>query len=110
MRKIFRGTSVGVVFALSWGFAASVTFGDEVGKSRGDHDIALEALERGEILPLETVLSEVRKTIHGEVVGIELERERETWLYRIKIIAPGNSMIEAHVDARTAKVLETRGK
>jgi uncharacterized membrane protein YkoI len=110
MRKMFRGASLGVTFALSASFAASVTFGDEIGKSRDDHDIALKAVERGEILPLETVLSEVGKTIHGEVVGIELERKRETWVYQIKIIAHGNSMIELDVDARTAKVLRTRGK
>jgi hypothetical protein len=68
MRKMFRGASLGVTFALSASFAASVTFGDEIGKSRDDHDIALKAVERGEILPLETVLSEVGKTIHGELL------------------------------------------
>lgn len=98
------------MLALFAGLNASVTFGDEPRKSREDHDIAFGALERGEILPLETVLSEVRKAIRGEVVGIELKWEHWIWVYEIKIIAPGSSMIEAHVDARTAKILETRGK
>ena len=110
MRKMLRQTRVVVMAAFCAGLSASVTFGDEEGKSREGHDIAREALERGEILPLETVLSEVRKAIRGEVVGVELEREHGTWVYEIKIIASGNFIVEVSVDARTAKVLETRGK
>jgi uncharacterized membrane protein YkoI len=110
MHRTLRQTCVGVMASLCAGLSASVTFADELGKSRESHDIAREALERGEILPLETVLSEVRKAIRGEVVGVELEREHGTWVYEIKIIASGNRMIVTLLDARTAKLLESRDK
>jgi uncharacterized membrane protein YkoI len=107
---MLRENCIRLICALAVSLTAKTALADEFGKKREDHDVALGALARGELLPLETVLVEVRKVVSGEVVGVELERESGIWVYEIKIIAPGNSMIEAHVDARTAKVIETRGK
>jgi uncharacterized membrane protein YkoI len=56
---------------------------------REDHDVARAALERGEILPLETILARVRESVRGDVVGVELERDCGAWIYEIKIIGPG---------------------
>lgn len=99
-----------VLFVLSMGLTGGAVAEDKIGKKPDDHDIALGALARQEILPLEAVLSQVRRTISGEVVGIELERNGGVWVYEIKVIAPGDNMIQAFVDARTAKVIETRGQ
>lgn len=110
MAKILRQTRVRALFLLSVGWIGSAMAQDEFRKKAEDHDVALRALARQEILPLETVLSEVRKTVSGEIVGVELERNGGVWLYEIKIIAPGDNMVEAVVDARTARVVETRGR
>lgn len=94
------------------GFNVGGAFGEGINKRLNDHDTALRAFERGEVLPLEAVLSEVRKAVRGEVVGIELERERGNgnWVYEFKIIAPGSIMVEVYVDARTAEILKARGE
>ncbi len=110
MAKMLRQTWALALFLLSVGWIGSAMAQDELRKKAEDHDIALRALARQEILPLETVLSEVRKTVSGEVVGVELERNGGVWLYEIRIIAPGDNMVEAFIDARTARVIETRGR
>ncbi len=110
MVRILREILSRALFALSMGLTGDAVAGGEVSKQPEDHDIALGALARQEILPLETVLSRVSKTLSGDVVGIELERNSGVWVYEIKVIAPGNNLVQAFVDARTAEVMETRGK
>lgn len=108
MPRILRPTCWAIL-ALYATSSVNIALASEEGKPR-DQDIARGALERGEILPLEVVLSQVRKTVIGEIVGIELERKLGAWVYEIKVISVKDEMIAVYVDARTAKVLETRGK
>ncbi len=87
-----------------------VALADDDDRHRWDHDLARQALERGEVLPLEAVLAEVRKSASGEVAGVELEREHGAWLYEIKMIGPGGVLTEVKVDARTGRILRMKGK
>jgi len=82
----------------------------DVDRQRRDHDIARQALERGEILPLEKVLGEVRKAAPGEVIQVELERKHGGWIYEIKVILPGGALVEVHADAGTARILKMKDK
>lgn len=68
-----------------------------------DHEIAREALLRGEILPLEAVLAEVRKSVKGEFVGVELERRHGVWVYTLKMLTPAGELQKIRVEARTGK-------
>lgn len=68
-----------------------------------DHEVALQALLRGEIMSLETVLAEVRKTHQGEFVGVELEMKHGLWVYGIKLLTPDQRLTKIRVDARTGK-------
>jgi uncharacterized membrane protein YkoI len=110
MARVVRKTCSRALFALSIALTGGAVAGGELSKKPEDHDIALGARARHEILSLETVLSRVRKAISGDVVGIELAQNGGFWVYEIKVIAPGNNMVQAFVDARTAEVMETRGK
>jgi uncharacterized membrane protein YkoI len=78
--------------------------GEELAR-RDDHDMARAALERGEILPLDTILARIHDKLRGDVAAVELRRERGVWIYAIKFIAPENRLIEASVDARTAQIV-----
>lgn len=109
MHKSLVQGCVSPMLALWLALNACAAFADDVGKRRQDHDAALTAVQHGEVLPLEAVLSEARKAVRGEVVGVELERARGNWVYEIKIIASGNSMVQIYVDARTTKILEIKG-
>jgi uncharacterized membrane protein YkoI len=71
-----------------------------------DHERARRAVERGEILPLDTVLTAVRATIAGEIVDIELEREHGRWIYEVKVIDRAGRLVEVYADAATATVVK----
>ena len=77
---------------------------------RRDHDQALAALVRGEILPLDKVLAAVKSTVQGEIIGVKLERKQGLWLYELKIIRADGVAVELTVDARTSTILPQRPK
>jgi uncharacterized membrane protein YkoI len=60
------------------------------------------------ILPLETVLARVGESVQGNVVGVELEREKGRWVYEAKVIAPDGRLIEMYIDAYTGNVISQR--
>lgn len=72
----------------------------------GDHDLAREALQRGEIRPVAEVLSAVSAEVPGEVIEVELEREHGRLVYELKVIAPDGRVSEVLVDAATADIIE----
>ena len=73
-----------------------------------DHEIARQALLRGEILPLETLLAEVRKAFEGEFIGVELELKQGAWVYVLKILTRDGKLLRIVADARTGAVLTSR--
>ena len=74
----------------------------------GDHDRARRALEAGEILPLKTVLETIARESPGQVMEVELERRGERWIYEIKLLRPGGSLVKLKVDARDASLIAPR--
>ncbi len=75
-----------------------------------DEDRARGALERGEVLPLDQVKAGLESRVHGEITGIELEKEDGIWVYEFKVISPGGKMIEVHIDAKTGKLIDKKGE
>ena len=78
------------------------------GDSR-DHDRARQALEAGEIMALKAILERVERDTPGRVIEVELEREAGRWIYEIKLLSAGGSIVELEVDARDGSVLKRRG-
>lgn len=81
-----------------------------------DHDRARQALEAGQVLPLRTILERVEREYPGQVMDVELEREheggRKLWIYKIKVLRSGGTLIKLKLDARDGSVLgsKTRGR
>lgn len=73
-----------------------------------DQDRARAALEAGEVLPLATVLERVGREVPGQVLEVELERERGRWVYEVRVLQAGGRLMRLAVDAKTATVLERR--
>lgn len=75
-----------------------------------DHERAREARLRGEIQPMAKILSQIGEQIPGEVIGIELEQEKDAgqgvWIYELKILTPDGRRLEVEVDARDGRILE----
>jgi uncharacterized membrane protein YkoI len=76
----------------------------------GDHDRARQALEAGEILPLKSVLERVGRELPGQVMEVELERKHERWIYEIKLLRPGGSLVKLLVNASDGTIIDYRGR
>lgn len=70
-----------------------------------DHDRARRALEAGEILPLRTVLEMIARDTPGQVMEVELERKGERWVYEIKLLRTGGSLVKLKVDASDGAII-----
>lgn len=75
-----------------------------------DHDLARQALEAGEILPLRSVLERIERDYPGEVMEVELEREDGKWTYEIKMIRRGGGIAKLKLNAKDASLIEIRDK
>lgn len=71
-----------------------------------DQEQARQAVERGEIRPLDQVLQAVQARVPGEVVDVELEREDGRWVYEIKVITASGKRQEVEIDASSLEILE----
>ena len=70
-----------------------------------DHDRARQALESGEILPLNALLEKANLDTPGRVLEVELDREDGRWIYEIKLLRQGGSVVKLWVDARNGEVI-----
>lgn len=73
-----------------------------------DHDRARTALEAGEILPLSTVLKAIQEETPGQVMAVELERKNGQWIYEIKILRAGGTLVKHLVNAKDGASLSRR--
>ena len=74
-----------------------------------DHVAARRAREAGEILPLARILDAANAQFTGEIVEVELEREKGRWEYEVELLTAGGTVIELTYDAATGRLLETEG-
>jgi uncharacterized membrane protein YkoI len=85
-------------------FVASVVAGGD-DKDGREHDAIRGALQRGEVLPLAKILAIAQEKVPGDVIEVELETERGTLIYEIKVLAQSGRVREIKIDARTGTVL-----
>ena len=89
--------------------AVLLACGSAASNAGDDHDRARQALEAGEVLPLRSILERVEREYPGQVIDVELEREHESrrdrWVYEIKVLRSGGSLIKLKVDARDGTIL-----
>lgn len=97
---------VGVLTALTLAPVPLPLHADDHHARHGDdHNRALEALQRGEVIPLEKVLATLRATNDGSVVSTKLEREDGKWVYELKLIGRDGRLRKIYIDAKTGVVL-----
>jgi uncharacterized membrane protein YkoI len=70
-----------------------------------DHDRARRAVEAGEILPLRTILDRVERDYPGQIMEVELEQKGERWIYEVKVLRTGGSLVKLKFDGRTGNVM-----
>ena len=66
-----------------------------------DQDIARQALQRGEVLPIARILELVAQHQRGDVIEVQLDERRGRLEYEIRILTPQGRVRELVLDART---------
>lgn len=75
-----------------------------------DHELARQALEQGQILPLRSVLEKVERDYQGQVLKIEFERDDGRFVYKIRLLQSDGRMAKLKVDAMDGRVLGIQRK
>lgn len=70
-----------------------------------DYQRAREALERGEVLPLGSILALVEKQIDARVIELEFEQDGGQYVYEFELITADGRLLEARADAVTGRIL-----
>ena len=70
-----------------------------------DYETARQAVDRGDMLPLEQILARIEARHPGRIVEVELEDDDGLWLYEIEVLTPEGRLIEIELDARTGAIL-----
>jgi len=75
-----------------------------------DHERARQAVEAGEVLPLRTILERVEREYPGQVMELELDREKGEWLYEVKVLRKNGALVKLKINARDGTLLGTKEK
>jgi uncharacterized membrane protein YkoI len=102
-RILIATMAVATAVLLSPLIAAGETEGVVTASSQQDE--AREAVKLGLIRPLEDVLAEARKTIKGDIVEIEFEKDDGQFIYEIEYVAPDGHLMEIKIDAKSLAVI-----
>lgn len=102
-RTASAALSLGAVLLLAP--LAALGEAESVMAENSQQDEAREAVKLGLVRPLEDVLAEVRKTIKGDIVEIEFEKDDGRFVYEIEYVAPDGHLMEIKIDAKTLAVV-----
>ena len=75
-----------------------------------EREQAIRALEAGEIMTLQKVLTKISQEVPGQLIKVELEREQGRWVYEFKLLRQGGEQIKLVVNAVNGEVIQTKSK
>jgi uncharacterized membrane protein YkoI len=75
-----------------------------------DHDRARQAVEAGDVLPLRTILERVEREYPGQIMEVELDREKGEWVYEVKLLRKGGALMKLKILARDGTILGFKEK
>jgi len=88
----------------AWGAGGALHAGER------DHDLARQALQQGQVLPLRTVLDRIEREYQGQVLKIEFEHDDGRYIYEIRLLQKDGRMAKLEVDAVDGRVLKIKRK
>jgi uncharacterized membrane protein YkoI len=97
------GLLLGIMLVLS-------VMGASYAADNADHERARQAAEAGDVLPLRTILDRVEREYPGQVMEVELDREKGEWVYEIKLLRKGGILMKLKIQARDGIILGFKEK
>lgn len=73
---------------------------------KSDHQIAMEALRNGEVIPIMEILTLSQKHLPGEVIEVELESDDGELYYEIEVLTSAGFVRELELDARSGAFIK----
>lgn len=70
-----------------------------------DHIEARRLLDAGEIMPLESILKNVREKFPGNILEVKLESKNRDIVYEVEVLGDDGVVKEVYIDARSGEVL-----
>ncbi|MFY3855952.1 PepSY domain-containing protein [Achromobacter xylosoxidans] len=99
------------IWLTGFALALALAIGPGAGRAdESDHEQARQALQAGKVLPLRSVLDIVERDFPGQVVKVEFEEDDGIFLYEIRLLQPGGSLVKLKIDARDGTVLGMKGR
>ena len=95
---------------LIWMMLAMSGTGVSYAADNSDHERARQAVEAGDVLPLRTILDRVEGEYPGQVMEVELDREKGEWVYEIKLLRKGGALMKLKIQARDGTILGFKEK
>ena len=72
----------------------------------GEYDEVRRLRQRGDILPLESILQKARRQRHGRVLESDLQQKHGRYIYNLELVDDKGHVWEMELDAATGEVLE----
>lgn len=73
-----------------------------------DYIEARRLQDSGEILPLQTILKNIRQSFPGKIIEIDLEKEDGFIAYEVEILGKDGVVREIYINAKTGKLLSVK--
>jgi len=93
-----------------WILVAMLGTGVSYAADNADHERARQAVEAGDVLPLRTILDRVEREYPGQVMEVELDREKGEWVYEVKLLRKGGALMKLKILARDVTILDFKEK
>ena len=61
-------------------------------------------------MPLPAVLDRLQREVPGQVLEVELEQERDRWIYEVKLLSRDSGINKLIIDAKDASLIETKNR
>ena len=90
------------------GSNSSGSGGKSSGSKSQSRDSALATRLKGRIAPIGEIESLAGRAVPGEIIDIKLYRNKERYIYKVKIIQRSGSIYDVRIDAVSRKLLSAR--
>ena len=97
-----------------WAFVAAIFFSVATPTASfsapDEQDRALELRKKEKLIPYGEIVRRAQSQFGGRVVGQKLKEQGELMVYELKILKPNGQVIVAIYNAKTGRVISSRGK